>query len=58
MTVDTSILNKERQYKREYSEFAQKIGKYQAEVGIHKYSYRDFKLDINIFVLKIDDNNE
>jgi hypothetical protein len=37
MTVDTTVLNKERQYRREYPELATKIGKYQAEVGIHKF---------------------
>ena len=35
MTVDTSFLTRERQFRREYPDIACKIGKYQADVGVH-----------------------
>lgn len=57
MTVDTTFLNKERQFRREYPDIACKIGVYQAEVGVHKYSYRDYKSEISIFVIKPDEKD-
>ena len=57
MTVDTTFLNRERQFRREFPDIACKIGKYEAEIGIHKYQYRDFKQEINIFVIKPDEKD-
>ncbi len=57
MTVDTSFLNKERQYRRDFPDISCKIGKYQADVGVHKFSYRDLRAEISIFVIKIDDRD-
>lgn len=37
MIVDTTFMNRERQFRREYPDIACKIGTYDAEVGIHKY---------------------
>lgn len=53
MTVDTTFLKRERQYKREFPEIACKIGLYEAEVGIHKFTYRDIKTEINLFVIQL-----
>lgn len=37
MVVDTTFLNKERQFRREFPDIACKIDAYEAEIGIHKY---------------------
>ena len=53
MQVDTTFLNKERQFRREYPDISCKIGVYQAEVGVHKFQYREFRTEVNIFVIKL-----
>ena len=58
MNVDTSFLNKERQFRREYPDIACKIGNYEAEVGVHKFQYRDYKTEINIFVIKLQEKDD
>eukprot|EP00347_Sterkiella_histriomuscorum_P015972 403354991 len=57
MTIDSTFLNKERQFRREYPDIACKIGQYQADVGVHKYSYRELRSEINIFVIKLDEKD-
>lgn len=56
LQVETTFLNKERQFRREYPDIACKIGVYQADVGVHKFSYRDLRTEISLYVIKIDEN--
>ncbi len=57
MEVDTTFLNKERQFRREYPDIACKIGSYSADVGVHKFSYRDLRTEISLYVIKIDEKS-
>ncbi len=58
MQVTTTFLKKERQFRREFPEIACKINDYQAELGIHKFEYRDLKSQINIFVIKLAEKDD
>lgn len=57
MEVDTSFLNKERQFRREFPDIACKLGVYYSEIGIHKYHYREMRAEICIFVIKLDEKD-
>ena len=58
MTISTKFLKRERQFRREYPEFACKLGEYKSEVGIHKFLYRDLGTEINIYVVKINEKED
>lgn len=58
MAISTNFLKNERQFRREYPDIASKMGEYYAEIGIHKYSYRELKSEINIYVIKLEERNK
>jgi len=54
MEVDTRYLRGEQQYARDFPELYERLGVYEAEVGLHKFSFmRTLKKEINLYTMRL-----